>query len=245
MTTPNPPIEITFRIPGQWSGPREVVERLPGGYSIEGQHLSMPDGSKVEIYPRPADDQFAGIFANACRQPPEDDEQEIINQYTVNICLCGPGGSMEQALTMMQAGSAIVSAGGAGVFIDNCAMAHGGQLWQEMAEDGGSDALTFAYVSVINNGQEIWTMGMHILGYPDLVMRCQDHETDAETIIETVRYVGRGEKPIGDGHLLGDEHGARFQATAADDQQMPADSPMYNPFRRLRLTSLKDIAEGN
>ena len=43
---------------------------------------------------------------------------------------------LEAARTMMQAGAALLRAGGAGVFIDNSALAHGGQQWLEMTEDG-------------------------------------------------------------------------------------------------------------
>lgn len=245
MTEPDQDVEVTLRIPGAWSSPREVLERLPPGCSIEGSNLVLPDGIAVEIYPRPADEQFAGIFASACRQPPEEEELASVNRYTVNVCLCGPGGSLGQARAMMQAGAAIINAGGAGVFIDNCAMAHGGQLWREMADDGGSDALSFAFVSIIQGQQEMRTMGMHVLGYPEIVMHRRDLDDDAEMMVEVVRYVAAGEKPIGDGHLLGDEHGPRFQATALGNDDNTPGSPMHNPFGRLRLTSLKDIAEGN
>ena len=245
MTDPNPPVEITLRIPGEWASPREVLDRLPPGCSIEGSDLVLPDGTKMEIYPRPADEQFAGIFTSSCRQPPEDDELAKVHRYTVNVCLCGPGGSSQQAHAMMRAGAAIIEAGGAGVFIDNCAMAHGGQLWREMADDGGSDALSYAFVSIIRGPQEMRTMGMHVLGYPEFIMRCADAGDDAQMLVEVIRYVASGEKPIGDGHLLGDEQGVRFRATAAISDNQTAGSPMHNPFGSLRLTSLKDIAEGN
>ena len=134
MTESNTPVEITLRIPGQWASPREVMNRLPPGYRIEGSNLVGPDETQIEIYPLPADEQFAGVFTSACRQPPEEAELARVNDYSVNVCLCGPGGSLPQARAMMQAGAAIVQAGGAGVFIDNCAMAHGGTLWCEMAD---------------------------------------------------------------------------------------------------------------
>lgn len=51
---------------------------------------------------------------------------------------------MQAALKMIQAGSVVVRAGGAGVFIDNSALAHGGQQWLDITEDEGPDALSFA-----------------------------------------------------------------------------------------------------
>ncbi|MBI3410793.1 MAG: hypothetical protein HY040_20850 [Planctomycetes bacterium] len=108
-----------------------------------------------------ADNQFAKIFRSSCRKPATEEELATVEGYTVNVTLSGPGGSMQAARKMMQAAAAIVRAGGAGVFIDNSALAHGGKLWLEMTEDGGPDALSFAFVAIISNRADVWTMGMH------------------------------------------------------------------------------------
>ena len=73
----------------------------------------------------------------------------------------------------------IVKAGGAGVFIDNSALAHGGQDWLEMTQDGGPDALSFAFVGIVRGKTEISTMGMHVLGLGDVVMNRADVESGA------------------------------------------------------------------
>ena len=137
----------------------------------------------------PADDQFAQIFRSSCRQPATEDELATVDGYTVNVFLSGPGGSMQAARTMMQAGAAIVRAGGAGVFIDNSALAHGGQHWLEMTDDGGPDALSFAFVAIVRGKAEVWTMGMHVLGLRDIVMKRADVEEDGFDIIEVIRYL--------------------------------------------------------
>src|SRR3989440_4683602 len=109
---------------------------------------------------------------------------------------------MQAARTMMQAGAAVVRAGGAGVFIDNSALAHGGGHWLAMAEDGGPDALSFAFVAIVRGRAEVWTMGMHVLGLRDVVMKRADAQAEGFDIIEVIRYLARGEKPVGDGHVL-------------------------------------------
>ena len=91
-------------------------------------------------------------------------------------------------------------AGGAGVFIDNSALAHGGQLWLEMAEDGSPDALTFAFVAIVRGKADVWTMGMHVLGLRDVVTKRQDVEADGFDIVEVIRYLSRGDNPVDDGH---------------------------------------------
>ncbi len=245
MNETDTPIQTTLRIPGNWSHPGELLERMPAGYRLTPEALILPDETQIECTPIPPDDQFAQIFESACRQPATDDEMAIVNSYTVNVALTGPGGSMDSALSVMRAGAAIVRAGGAGVFIDNSALAHGGDHWIEMAEDGGTDALSFAFVAVVRGQHEIWTMGMHVLGFPDVVMRRSDLDADGDTIIEVICYLCASDKPIRDGHWLADLDGLRFNAVATSSDEFDVGSPMYNPFGRLKLISMADIAERN
>jgi hypothetical protein len=244
MTSPDASVRTTLRIPGAWSHPGELLDRMPAGFRLSPESLVLPDGAEIEFIPMPPDEQFAKIFASSCRRPATDEELAIVGRYTVNIGLSGPGGSREAARAMLQAGAAIVRAGGAGVFIDNSALAHGGGHWIEMADDGGADAVSYAFVSLVNGERELWTMGMHVLGFPDLVMRRSDG--DIETLIEVIRYVSAGDKSIGDGHLLADDRGSlRFRVATMPADERTAGSPMHNPFGRLRLTSMNEIAEEN
>src|ERR1700730_5231900 len=123
MNEPTAPINIALRIPGTWSHPRELIERLPSGCRLTGEALILPDTTEVEFGAMAADDQFAQIFRSSCRQPASDDELATVDGYKVNVFLKGPGGSMQAARTMMQAGAVIVRAGGAGGVIDNSTLA--------------------------------------------------------------------------------------------------------------------------
>lgn len=246
MPTNEHDIRITLRIPGAWEHPGELMERLPEGVRLTERHLVLADGSEIEISPMPPDDEFPQIFATSCRRPATSEEMADVNRYTVNIALGGPGGSMESALTMMRAGAAIVRAGGAGVFIDNSLMAHGGSLWNEMTEDGGPDAISFAYAGIIGGKHEVKTIGMHVMGFPDIVMKTADVDEEGDMIVEMIRYICNEVKPIGEGHILCDLDGPRFRANAAEpDPSLPTSGPPHNPFGRLRLTSFKDKAEQN
>jgi hypothetical protein len=245
MNAPAAPITVTLRIPGQWPHPRELIQRLPAGCRLTAEALRLPDATQVDCCALAADDRFAQIFRSSCREPARDDELAIVDGYTANVCLSGPGGSLPAARKMMRAGAALVQAGGAGVFIDNSALAHGGRHWLEMTEDGGPDALSFAFVAIVRGRAEVWTMGMHVLGLRDVVMKRAEVEVDGFDIIEVIRYLARGDKPIDDGHVLADLSGPRFQAFTQDSPEGLAGSPMHNPFGRLKLVSLRDIAEGN
>ncbi len=245
MTDKAPAVEITMRIPGAWSHPSELVRQLPSGFRLSAEALTMPDGGKVDFNPLPPDEQFAQIFESSCRRPPSAEEIAAVRRYSVNIGLSGPGGSLDAARRMMQAALAIIEAGGAGVFIDNCALAHGAGMWREMVADNSSDAVSFAFVGIVRGTSEVWTMGMHVLGFPDIVMRRADADAHERAIIEMLRYICASVKPIGDGHLLADENGPRFRVSSEAADTFDQGSPLHNPLGRWRLTSIKEIAEGN
>jgi len=243
MSEPTAPITIALRIPGKWSHPRELVERLPAGCRLTGEELVLADDTRIEFGAAPADGQFAGIFRSSCRRPATEEELATVDGYTVNVFLSGAGGSMPAARTMMQVGAAVVRAGGAGVFIDNSALAHGGQNWLEMTEDGGPEALSFAFVAIVRGKTDVWTMGMHVLGLRDVVMKRAD--ADEFDIIEVIQYLSQSDKPIDDGHLIADLNGPRFRVTTQESPAAFARSPMHNPFGRLKLVSMREIAESN
>ncbi len=237
--------QITLRIPGDWSHPKELLERLPKGYRLTPETLVLPDKTEIEFVPMEPDGQFPQIFESACRWPPTDDELAVLGRYSVNVGLKGAGGSMESALAMMKAAAAIVRAGGAGVFIDNSALAHGGSDWLAMSDDGGPEAISFAFASIIRGPEDVYTMGMQTMGFPDVMMRASDVDERGEMMIELIRYICGGNKPIGVGHVLADEYGPRFQVVANERDEFESESPMHNPFGRLKIVSAKDIAESN
>lgn len=236
---------ITLRVPGDWSHPRELLERLPDGFRLDRDTLLLPDDTPIDIIPMPPDGEFPKIFKTSCRRPPKEEELAVVARYTVNVGLTGPGGSLESAWKMMQAGAAIVRAGGAGVFIDGSLMAHGGGDWIAMTEDGGPDAVSYAFASIVRGRQDVYTMGMQAMGLPDLLMRSADVDEEGETIIEIIRYLCGGGRPIDVGHLLADEQGPRFQVVARTTDDSNVQSPLHNPFGRLKIVSVREIAEGN
>lgn len=236
-------VETTLRIPGTWRDVYELMARLPEGFRIISQTLVLPDGTEIKFTPLPPDDQFPKIFQSVCRKPPTAEEMRRVNGYTVNLGLIGPGGSMAAALTTLQAGAAIVRAGGAGVFLDNSCLAHGGADWIKMAEDGSSDAVSFAFVNIVKGREDVRTVGMRAMGLPDIVMPLTDTDIDGEVIIDAVRCMCRGEKPMDDGHLLGLPAGPHRLVRATNRDLSDSTISMRNPFGRLQLLRSSDGAE--
>src|SRR5947208_15621820 len=62
MNDPAAAVTVALRIPGTWSHPKELVERLPAGFRLTGEELTLPDGTKIDFRAAKADNPFAGIF---------------------------------------------------------------------------------------------------------------------------------------------------------------------------------------
>jgi hypothetical protein len=75
-------VRTTLRIPGNWSHPGELIERIPADFRLTPEALILPDDSEIEFTPMPPDGQFAEIFRSSCRQPATDDELEILESAT-------------------------------------------------------------------------------------------------------------------------------------------------------------------
>jgi hypothetical protein len=128
------------------------------------------------------------------------------------------------------------------VFNDNSGLAHGGRDWLRLTDDGGPDAVSFAFTAIVRGRDEVYTMGMQVMGFPDLLMRAADVDEEGETIIDIIRYICGGGPTIGVGHILADE---RFQVVARTNDDFEANSPMHNPYGRLKIVNAKDIAQDN
>jgi phage terminase Nu1 subunit (DNA packaging protein) len=105
--------------------------------------------------------------------------------------------------------------------------------------------VSFAFVAIVRGKTDVWTMGMHVLGLRDIVMKRADVEEEGFDIVEVICYLARGDKPVGDGHIIADLDGPRFQCYAEDGDAKMAGTPMYNPFGRLRLVNMRDISMNN
>ena len=115
-----------------------------------------------------------------------------------------------------------------------------------MTEDGSPDAISFAFASIIRGRDEVYTLGMQVMGFPNLLMPSRDCDDNGETMVEIIRYLSNGNPPIGVGHVLADDQGRpRFQVVAKRDDEFETESPMHNPFGQLKIVSAKSLAKDN
>jgi len=48
-------------------------------------------------------------------------------------------------------------------------------------------------------------------------------------VVDVIRYLVQGDKPVADGHILTEVNGASFSCCAEDGDPRMVGSPMYNP----------------
>lgn len=79
MNAPAAQPRITLRIPGTWSHPKELLERMPQGYLLRSDVLLAPDGTEFEFTPIQPDGEFPRVFRSACRRTATDEELAAID----------------------------------------------------------------------------------------------------------------------------------------------------------------------
>ena len=42
-------VRTTLRIPGNWSHPGELIDRLPAGFRLTPEALILPDGTEIDV----------------------------------------------------------------------------------------------------------------------------------------------------------------------------------------------------
>jgi hypothetical protein len=228
--------EVTLRIPGAWSEPAEFFENLPSGCRCTEDGLVLADGTEFELHALAADDDFPRIFAGSCSKLPTESEREQVESYKVNICLVGRGGSIDAAKRIMEAAAAVLAAGGAGVFVDNSGIAHGATDWLKLFDGADDGGVYWAFISAVRSEEEIYSRGMHVLGFRDAVIPSTGNaEYDSRTLHSFLGYTAFSGATIQEGEIFGDAVLPTFQAYAEADDRVPAEAPMFNPYGQWRL----------
>ena len=57
MNDPSATVRISMRIPGPWTQPKDLIDRLPDGCSLTPETLTLPDGTEIDFGAAAADEQ--------------------------------------------------------------------------------------------------------------------------------------------------------------------------------------------
>jgi hypothetical protein len=240
-------VNIALRIPGPWKELRELQRRLSNGIAIRQDQLVLPDGRAAWLDLRKADREFPKIFTTSCRREGSRTQSVNLKTYRTQLCLVGPGGSMDAARDMLELGAAVLRAGGLGAFIDNGLVAHWRADWHELCQHRSDpDAVFYTYVNMAHCPPDYFSCGMHALGYRDAIITTGDALPLAlEALEDFLRATCRSDPQWQKDEIFASESGGRYRLTP-EEYVVPytpfvkKDHPSINPFGRWRLTPLQN-----
>jgi hypothetical protein len=218
-----------LRIPGSWRDERELGQELPEGFRLGNQRFFMPGQRVLELQFRPADGEFANVFRSACRRKAENGAELLaVDGYNSIAALIGPAGSMSAARLLLEAGAAVIRAGGYGVFIDNGCVAHTRSDWLELAEHrADSDAVFYAFVNFVRLKIGVMSRGMHVLGQRDARVA---RESELPALEDFLRMLCDDQPSVSAGQQFADKSGRRFKLRAERDRGIFQNHPVNNPY---------------
>ncbi len=234
---------LDLRIPGPWTSPAELYEALkkhPAGYALGEKGLvHSATGQHFSCSATPHDDDIAEIFAGSGRLTQK--EVDAIAAHKVKVHLSAPGGSVEAAKAMMDAATALIQAGGAGVMIDNSAITHGKNDWLKLAADQSPGGLYWAFVAVTADTDAIWSCGMHCLGLREAELPDPPGPQEGGFIIHNfLGYTYQSGITVLDGEALGDENGPVYRVRHCPCTRFQPGTQFHNPYGVWRLEAVEE-----
>jgi hypothetical protein len=245
MTSTGTPITIILGIPGPWASAQELesaLSRAQTGYTLQDGLLIGASGEhaqacQLELVEHDPDLRRAFELANRLSLTPADLEQIGAHRHTAY--LIGRGGALDAAREMMQAGAALLQAGGYGVKVETAGVAHSARDWLMQAERSATHvgALYIAYVALVGSRGQYYSCGMHNLGCCDAIVSGLDAAQAGQllrgflmSLIHEAPLLISGQTRVSDGA------GGQYRLTHEACSTFTPDEPFYNPFGLWRLT---------
>ena len=123
------------------------------------------------------------------------EDLERIDAHLIVLYLIGPGGSLDNARSMMDFGAGLVKAGGLAVKVETAGAGHSPAEWFRMGDKKTVADLFRAYVIVATGAETTYSCGMHNLGYRDAVITGTGEE-DAYRLVTIPLLYARQEQPV-------------------------------------------------
>jgi len=240
---------ITLRIPGPWESSEQLQRALadantgyliPAPVSDDEVYVVHPSsGRRFGFSVTDRDDEIVELFAGSGRMRPKD--LNALKKHEVKVFVSGPGGSHEAARAFLAVGAAFIKAGALGVMVDNSGNCHGPQDWLDLAGDERMGGMYWAFVSVTADEDEVFSAGMHCLGFRDAEMPDPvDPKTSGMMMHEFLGYTYQSGVPIVDGDPIGGPDGPEFILRHVPCTRFPKDTPWHNPYGVWRLEKFKE-----
>ncbi|WP_221621888.1 DUF4261 domain-containing protein [Variovorax sp. KBW07] len=235
--------EMVLCIPGPWENTTELIRRLiqhGDGYLFAGRILMHTETRfSCELIFEGPDERMSRAFWATAPHWRDSAEMTAIATHRSVVYLVGPGGSQQNAESLMQAGAALVRAGGLGVKVESTGLSHTPSAWLDHC---AHLYLFFAHRALVIylTGEDVCSCGMHNLGLKDAVTGSLDDPTAATELLRAFTHYLFTEQPtIRHGQTFSVAADARvYRIEEESSQTYEEDSLFHNPYGLWRLVPL-------
>lgn len=177
-------------IPGNWKNRADIVQSIAlnnqNEYLFAGEvllNLKTNKGFKLEIFER--DTQLVQAFTYAGKvNLVSKTFLEEIDKHNFVIYLSTETGNLDNAMALAEAGKAILKSGGTGVKVENTGIAFEKEQWTDTlkGKEIGSLFRLFVLNSLKDDAGNVFSCGMHNLGFKDVLIHGEDFQYSVELI---------------------------------------------------------------
>lgn len=238
------PVQIVLGVPGMWRTRSDIVQAVASRaqpYMYAGNMLLNTETKQmcfVEIQEH--DPTLRNAFAIAGHRSLTAADLDGIAAHTLTPYLIGDGGSIEAAVAMLDAGCAILRAGGLAVKVESSGIAYSASDWQSLAARHDDAAVFRAFVTFVRSGDDYYSCGMHTLGHRDAIVRGSGSGADVAALLQTfLFYLLHEHLVLNAGETFSvDAHSQYYRLMEAPSNMYPDDHPFTNPFGMWRLSPI-------
>lgn len=243
----NNTLSIVLGIPGPWDDINELAHAVTQDTSDfkmhDGRLIRLADDKPFQVELMERDPELRQYYALANRRSLNAADLARIDTHQSTAYLIGPGGTLEGAQDMLQAGAALLQAGGFAVKVETAGIAHSPRDWLAQAQrrETHVGALYIAYVALVSKSETVYSCGMHNMGFADALVAAPQSPAQAADLLRGFLMGILHEKPIlfSGQSTLGDGEGGEYRLIHEECLTYPPDDPFYNPFGMWRLTKIR------
>ncbi|MGE7879290.1 DUF4261 domain-containing protein [Peribacillus muralis] len=237
--------KIIIGIPGKWKNRMELIQAVAAkseGYLLAGNIFHNKEKNitfQAEIQDH--EPALKETFSYASKGNFPESLLEEINKHTFTVYILADISGTGTVADLIDAGAAILRAGGMAVKIETTGLAHSKEDWLKLHQSPDILSVYAHFVTIIGEEDYYCSFGMKSFGLPDAVTLNTMSPKEAAALLNTFNYYHVGERPLfTNGETFSIQQDAPdFTLTSLQDFRYEEDHPFYNPFGLWNLGASK------
>ncbi|MBT2647774.1 DUF4261 domain-containing protein [Bacillus sp. ISL-34] len=237
--------QIIIGIPGKWKDRTELIQTVASqseGYLLAGNVFHNSDENitfQAEIHDY--EPTLKESFSYASKDAFSARALEEINDHTFTVYIIADVSDTGTVIELIDAGAAILRAGGMAVKIETSGIAHSKEAWLHLHHSPDILSVYAHFVTIIGEEDYYCSFGMKAFGLPDAVTLNTMSPKEAAALLNTFNYYHVGERPLfKNGETFSIQQDAPdFILTGLQDFRYEEGHPFYNPFGLWNLGTSK------